>query len=1222
MNRLSVGVGLTVLALGVPSALAETYQWQGGASGEWGDPMNWMPSSGVPNSGDTAYFASSAVVTDGFAISGGTLVITNAFNTDLTLEGVVSGAGALFKCGSGRLLLKGENTFAGGLTAIGNADVAATAGEVVAYTANALGTGPATIGTASRPSNCRLHVVGPVSIANDLTLGDENTSIRQGSLCLSGGASVAGNVQFLALAQFLTAGDGLTYRFGGPVSNTGSYLIPTLGTGDSVVFDGPISIGSWEPTGAGIFRFNAQNTFANFWPGSSSQIVCGTNDAISCSTAMKIAGTIDLNGFDQVLKAGTSSAKWKYGFDSQADSIVTSPEGKPAFLCFHNVDYSKLPVSGYEELATNFVFHGWIKGSAGICWNPAEPGQFPERGKVELVLRNHMHPTTGSLVISNGAVRVSNRCGFGSLAKIEIRNAAELRIDADSAEAGVAADALEADVDAIVSIAAGRIVTVKGCVYGETTLPPGDYTEATAGGLVVGEGILRVLPSGNMREWTGAAGNGLLSDPQNWKDGVAPEAGDNLWFDGATGNPTVNASLPEYGYVFIRNSTLKWSGWNACLNAATVVAVEGAVLTCDGPFADDEGKSRVWIDCQDFALDAGACVDVSGKGWAAGKGPGCGRAYFGASHGGTGGASPAVAANPGFPAATYGSASEPLEPGSGGCADDPGFPAGGGAVLIDAEGRVSIDGVVRASGSDVCEGYWRSDTGASGGSVLIRCHILSGRGMIRADGGNGDDPRFPKWMTDGKKHYKCPGGGGRVAVVYDDVSPDAVSGMVLSAAAGVYQGADYPISLANQDVFHDSAQMGTVWFSDSRLLGVTVGRGLSGRVVHPVGYSTDGDLVCTNGWVRFEGEGVSVSIGGDLAVSGNWARVEVGGCLLTNRAATISYTDVWAGRTPVSLTVGGSVAIADGGRLDVYAAEAASAAAWGATVSVGQNISILPGGVLAPWSDTFNGGSVCFQVTGGFTVAEGGLVNADARGYAGAFFTGWSRDHGFKSDSGRGPGGGLSKGGGGHGGKGGYVGGYDDHAGVIYDDPYEPCQPGSGGGNGGYCDGGMGGGVVHVSAGGDIVVDGRISADGCPARFDSVASGVVGYKQSGAGGTIFLSGRTFSGSGELSACGASAAQTARDNPEADAAGGGGRIAIWTGLDRSVVERYRVVRAEQGNPEHVHFSGSVSAIGGRNLFSYDTVEADKRPMPEQNIGGTGSVWYCDVQPKRGLAVIVR
>ena len=162
-------------------------------------------------------------------------------------------------------------------------------------------------------------------------------------------------------------------------------------------------------------------------------------------------------------------------------------------------------------------------------------------------------------------------------------------------------------------------------------------------------------------------------------------------------------------------------------------------------------------------------------------------------------------------------------------------------------------------------------------------------------------------------------------------------------------------------------------------------------------------------------------------------------------------------------------------------------------------------------------------VTGDVTVAVGGMINTDARGYGGGM--------GFASGAGSLSGSPVSGSGAGHGGYGGQNAALRA-GGSPYDVLQQPTKLGSGGGSGYGGLGGAGGGSIRLSVGGTLRVDGTVSANG--------GNGINDRSGGGAGGSIFLTAQTFAGSGLLSANGGVG------EPSAGGGGGGGCISIWYG----------------------------------------------------------------------------
>src|ERR1039457_2120318 len=156
-------------------------------------------------------------------------------------------------------------------------------------------------------------------------------------------------------------------------------------------------------------------------------------------------------------------------------------------------------------------------------------------------------------------------------------------------------------------------------------------------------------------------------------------------------------------------------------------------------------------------------------------------------------------------------------------------------------------------------------------------------------------------------------------------------------------------------------------------------------------------------------------------------------------------------------------------------------------------------------------------VTGDVTVAQGGMINTDGRGYAGALGPG----------AGRGAGSPTSGSGAGHGGYGGQSAALDG-TGTPYDSIQQPVSLGSGGGTGYGGPGGFGGGSVKLVVGGNLRIDGAISASG--------GNGTNNRSGGGSGGSIWLNCQNLSGAGVLSANGGAGEPSQ---------GGGGAGTIYT-----------------------------------------------------------------------------
>ncbi len=257
--------------------------------------------------------------------------------------------------------------------------------------------------------------------------------------------------------------------------------------------------------------------------------------------------------------------------------------------------------------------------------------------------------------------------------------------------------------------------------------------------------------------WGGGATNTVASNPTNWVGGVVPVAGDAIVLDATTNrNMTWDLNIPVQSWTQI--------GYGGTVTVMTVYgstgftnfSITGDCVISNGVWTHTANPSvnyetnRLQITIGgNFSLGTGAVVDVTGKGYAAGKGPGVGT---GGSYGGVG-----------FQLAgtCYGSVVAPTNLGSGGS-----LGSGGGAVRLSVGGMARVDGRIVADG-----GAQASDRVGSGGSIWITAGSLVGGGTIRANGG---------------ASLFQAGGGGRVSLVITNAGADFSGFTGVKSAYGGY----------------------------------------------------------------------------------------------------------------------------------------------------------------------------------------------------------------------------------------------------------------------------------------------------------------------------------------------------------------------------------------------------------------------------------------------------
>jgi hypothetical protein len=221
-----------------------------------------------------------------------------------------------------------------------------------------------------------------------------------------------------------------------------------------------------------------------------------------------------------------------------------------------------------------------------------------------------------------------------------------------------------------------------------------------------------------VRTWTGYL-NSLASNPTNWYNHVRPTTGDVVVLDATSPtNMTWDLNIPvgawvQTGYAGTVTIATRYPGQGAFTN----LAVTGSVTLLSGTWthpvntgvALEVDRLSVSVDGQ-FILGSNASINVTGRGYAAGRGPGAGNSLqrsaigVGASHGGRGAYSAASGAS------CYGSITEPIDLGSGAAG------AGGGAVKLHVAGPAEIHGSILAYGTMPSA----QNPGSAGGSIWLK----------------------------------------------------------------------------------------------------------------------------------------------------------------------------------------------------------------------------------------------------------------------------------------------------------------------------------------------------------------------------------------------------------------------------------------------------------------------------------------------------------------------
>ncbi len=610
--------------------------------------------------------------------------------------------------------------------------------------------------------------------------------------------------------------------------------------------------------------------------------------------------------------------------------------------------------------------------------------------------------------------------------------------------------------------------------------------------------------------------------------------------------------------------------WSTAINADTVTIGPKGILKPSAAFTDAQDSNRVHVVCNDFTLEAGGKIKADGLGYqgrtsnARGYGPGGGKAdRGGAGHaalGGHGFAAPDLASGQ-----SYGSIEAPEAPGSGGGSSG-GCANGGGAVFIEATGRVNLYGTVTANAQP---GDTRTG-GGSGGSIYIKSGVFYGTNVISATGG------YTTYFTTGG------GSGGRIAIHYDP-SAEAAAGLkpapILRVGSRYFGQSPYPATTTywrERTMDGCRAESGTIWLSDSSFVDKRLLLDMSGRLFAPdipdtyhfdeltlrdettANMAKDGDEIlfydktividgaltlpkCSH--VRFSNCTVRV---GSVMVNGGYLDVQGNSTFIVEGDMTIASTGVaqfWSGTSNETFAV----------------------ARCGQLIDVKGALTLDDKAILYPRCDGKTGAGPVFRVRN-LSVASGANISGFTRGYHGLTEV-KDYTHGY------GPGEGYNRGAA----FGGWGGGPSQNT-ATYDDMTNPTLPGSDCGFtwGGYL-GGYGGGILRINVARSARIDGMISMNGQNA-YGNEGGG-------GSGGTVNIRcGGALRGCGVIQSNGGAGGRSVGYSGN----GGGGRIAIYCSNTNE-------------------WTGTVQALAGSNGYAY------KYPATD------GTVFW---KIPKGLILIVR
>ena len=533
-------ITMLVAAMAASVSLATSYTWTGSGADatSWNDEDNWDP-AGVPGGGDTATFTSAATIADGIVVSSDELKIY-ANGAVATLNGIISGEGSMyFQClnkVSSRIVLAGANTYSGtttieaGTDAIGNnpSQFPTITGIWVQH-ASAFGTNP----EVSHISGTIVFNCANAVFAKNFTPKTGQVAYAAQKTCTIDG-TIASDT-FASSMFFVTRTASATLTVNGKVggSSTKTINLRSCNNGEKIFLKGGIvSTSTIQPGGAdgwsyGTTCVDGQITAATLKLGYNVYKLlshCVLDENILLDFSGYSDGTkalLNLNGTSQTINRLQSDATAK----SAATRLVSSTA--PATLTIRPTQSSLVNMSKVDGAVTLVM--------------DAKSSDYVQQ------FSNRVSNTTGSLISSNGILRIGANASFANVPKLVAANngAIEVTSEVANALAGVReividgngrvslpAAALAANAVAVTIAETGSLEITDGTTFevaslkiGSSYATPGLHPAGSLSPQITGAAVAVPNPVSpdSTGVWTGGGATESTVDPDNWEGGYPGE---------------------------------------------------------------------------------------------------------------------------------------------------------------------------------------------------------------------------------------------------------------------------------------------------------------------------------------------------------------------------------------------------------------------------------------------------------------------------------------------------------------------------------------------------------------------------------------------------------------------------------------------------------------------------------------------------------------------------